>query len=265
MARAKKQLQRESGHVKWFERDKHFGFIITDSGEEIFFHRDFFECEEWKRECIRLKEGHRLEFKVVQVEKGPMAVAVTEIGGGPIKDDGVAAEMIFKLVPKRKTVVGATFCERLRNSKKVPPYKAKNCSAVKKGVLKYAAYYVKNNSRKYYQEFPSLKEAALVKVKKTQLQCESGQVVECSNRKEDLDVIRTNLGKSVYTRKYFKLDRYCLEFYSDYPNSEEGILADFKKKKLKNLMKRTNKLTVKQIYIRDDWGNEDVREVYLGI
>jgi len=92
--------QRNSGYVNFFNYEEGFGHITMVSGEQILFHRDNFKCKKGKKKLIKLKEGHTLEFDVVQEENGPRAMALTEIGGGKLKDDGTADEVAFTLEPR---------------------------------------------------------------------------------------------------------------------------------------------------------------------
>jgi cold shock protein len=60
---------RETGTVKWFNAIKGFGFIQRDSGGDIFVHYSEISGNGFKT----LEEGQRVEFSVVQGEKGPQA------------------------------------------------------------------------------------------------------------------------------------------------------------------------------------------------
>jgi len=60
---------RESGTVKWFNTSKGFGFISRDSGEDIFVH---FRAIRGDGHRV-LQEGQRVEFTVMQREKGLQA------------------------------------------------------------------------------------------------------------------------------------------------------------------------------------------------
>ena len=40
-------LRKERGKVKWFDSRKHYGFIITEEGKEVFFHENRFLEAVW--------------------------------------------------------------------------------------------------------------------------------------------------------------------------------------------------------------------------
>lgn len=60
---------RETGTVKWFNVSKGYGFVTRDSGEEIFVH--FRSISGNGRKVLR--EGQKIEFSVVDGDKGPQA------------------------------------------------------------------------------------------------------------------------------------------------------------------------------------------------
>lgn len=60
---------REAGTVKWFNTSKGFGFISRDSGDDIFVHFRAIRGDGHRT----LVEGQRVEFDVVQREKGLQA------------------------------------------------------------------------------------------------------------------------------------------------------------------------------------------------
>ena len=66
---------RESGTVKWFNATKGYGFIQRDSGGDIFVHYSEIAGTGYRS----LEEGQRVEFLVIQGEKGPQAQAVSMI------------------------------------------------------------------------------------------------------------------------------------------------------------------------------------------
>ena len=70
---------RESGTVKWFNRTKGFGFIIRESGEEIFVHQRSIRSEGQgdNRRRPTLKDGQNVTFIVANRDKGLQAEDVT--------------------------------------------------------------------------------------------------------------------------------------------------------------------------------------------
>jgi len=60
---------RVTGNVKWFNASKGFGFIETDGGEDVFVHYSGLRGDGYKS----IDEGQRVEFTVVQGQKGPQA------------------------------------------------------------------------------------------------------------------------------------------------------------------------------------------------
>ena len=68
---------RITGTVKWFNDQKGFGFITPEDGsKDCFVHHSAIKADGFRS----LAEGERVEFDVVQGQKGPAAENVTKIG-----------------------------------------------------------------------------------------------------------------------------------------------------------------------------------------
>ena len=64
------------GVIKWFDNKKGFGFIAQDEGgQDVFVHFSVVQGEGFKT----LDEGDRVEFEVVQSDKGLKASSVTKL------------------------------------------------------------------------------------------------------------------------------------------------------------------------------------------
>jgi CspA family cold shock protein len=63
------------GTVKWFNDKKGFGFIIAETGKDVFVHHSAIEGEGYKT----LKEGEKVQFEIVNGPKGEQATKVTRI------------------------------------------------------------------------------------------------------------------------------------------------------------------------------------------
>ncbi len=61
------------GTVKWFNAEKGYGFITTEEGDDVFAHFSQIEKEGFKT----LEEGQKVEFEVVDGQKGLQAEKIT--------------------------------------------------------------------------------------------------------------------------------------------------------------------------------------------
>jgi CspA family cold shock protein len=66
---------KQQGTVKWFNGSKGYGFIERDNGEDLFVHYNSIIGDGYRN----LDEGQRVEFSVVQGEKGLQAQDVVVI------------------------------------------------------------------------------------------------------------------------------------------------------------------------------------------
>jgi CspA family cold shock protein len=65
----------ETGSVKWFNAEKGFGFIQRESGDDVFVHYSAITGEGFKS----LEEGQRVQFSLVQGNRGPQAENVVKL------------------------------------------------------------------------------------------------------------------------------------------------------------------------------------------
>ncbi|MBA3342075.1 MAG: cold-shock protein [Gemmatimonadaceae bacterium] len=68
-------MARITGTVKWFNDAKGFGFIAREGGPDVFVHFSAISGAGFKS----LVEGDKVEFEVVQGQKGPQAADVTKV------------------------------------------------------------------------------------------------------------------------------------------------------------------------------------------
>lgn len=63
------------GKVKWFNKEKGFGFITSEEGKDYFVHFSEIVGEGFKN----LEENQSVSFEVEEGAKGPIAVKVTVV------------------------------------------------------------------------------------------------------------------------------------------------------------------------------------------
>ncbi|WP_341473507.1 cold-shock protein [Clostridium senegalense] len=63
------------GTVKWFNAEKGFGFLSVEGEEDVFVHFSSIKDDGYKS----LEEGQKVEFDVVEGEKGPQATNVCKL------------------------------------------------------------------------------------------------------------------------------------------------------------------------------------------
>jgi cold shock protein len=80
-------MPRTTGTVKWFNDAKGFGFITPEDGQkDCFVHHSAIQAQGFKS----LAEGDRVEFDVVQGQKGPAAENVGKLEKQPRNTEGPA-------------------------------------------------------------------------------------------------------------------------------------------------------------------------------
>ncbi len=67
-----KEDELAQGTVKWFSNEKGYGFIEREEGDDVFVHFSAITMEGYKT----LTEGQKVEFEVVQGDKGLQAANV---------------------------------------------------------------------------------------------------------------------------------------------------------------------------------------------
>ena len=69
-------MERLKGTVKWFNDAKGFGFISREGGPDVFVHYSAVSSDGFKS----LAEGDKVEFEIVEGQKGPQAANVVKVG-----------------------------------------------------------------------------------------------------------------------------------------------------------------------------------------
>jgi len=68
-------MARINGTVKWFNDAKGFGFIQREGGPDVFVHFSAIQANGFKS----LAEGDKVEFEIVEGQKGLQAANVTKV------------------------------------------------------------------------------------------------------------------------------------------------------------------------------------------
>ena len=71
-------LPKERGQIKWFSSQKHYGFIVTEDGTEVFVH----ERQLLSGSAQSPQAGQAVRFHVHYPVKGPEALNVELLQGG---------------------------------------------------------------------------------------------------------------------------------------------------------------------------------------
>jgi len=64
----------KTGTVKWFNAEKGFGFISVEGENDVFVHFSAIKGDGYRT----LEEGQKVEFEVVEGDRGPQAANVTK-------------------------------------------------------------------------------------------------------------------------------------------------------------------------------------------
>ncbi len=65
----------KQGTIKWFNNQKGYGFIEVEGENDVFVHYSAIQKEGFKT----LEEGQKVEFEVIEGNRGPQAANVIEI------------------------------------------------------------------------------------------------------------------------------------------------------------------------------------------
>jgi len=68
-----------SGKVKWFDNKRGFGFILQETGQDVFVHHSCILGNGYKT----LQEGETVNYDLVNSDKGPKADKVHRAGARP--------------------------------------------------------------------------------------------------------------------------------------------------------------------------------------
>ncbi len=69
------EFKMKKGTVKWFNKEKGFGFLSVEGENDVFVHFSAIQGDGFKS----LEEGQEVEFEVVEGQKGPQAANVVKL------------------------------------------------------------------------------------------------------------------------------------------------------------------------------------------
>lgn len=69
-------IPKQRGQVKWFNPRRHYGFIVTEEGEEVFFRQQQIVGDD----AEDTHKGQAVRFHIRYAERGPQALNVELVG-----------------------------------------------------------------------------------------------------------------------------------------------------------------------------------------
>lgn len=69
-------MAQNTGNVKWYDREKGYGFISCDEGKDVFAHHSQIKDKGPEKD---LKEGESVTFDIEESQKGPMAINIHKL------------------------------------------------------------------------------------------------------------------------------------------------------------------------------------------
>lgn len=80
-------MPRSTGTVKWFSREKGYGFIRQADGPDVFVHYSAIQAKGFRT----LEEGEQVEFEIIEEPKGLRAQNVVRLDESPESADAEGA------------------------------------------------------------------------------------------------------------------------------------------------------------------------------
>lgn len=78
-------MEQKTGTVKWFSRQKGYGFIVPDEGgDDVFVHYSAIIGEGYRN----LYQDESVQFTIEDTEKGPQAANVTRLSHSSVEHEG---------------------------------------------------------------------------------------------------------------------------------------------------------------------------------